>query len=299
MLNIGIVGLKNATPYIDALKHSSSFNFVGIYDPSLLIENNFAPDINVFQSFGDLCGDCNAVIFSIDDSLYYPLVCEAIRHSLDVFVAGVQSYQTKELNSLLRLRDEAHCVVHVGHKFIGDDFFTTLRRQCDHPLDIHCQIVRDSNNNLVSLARTELSMLLMLAPANIHRVAVNVFSSFSSVPDSLRVRLDFDNGAVGNICIDHYGLNPEHTIRVLNYNTIANADMLARRLSVIDSNTPDTPIVKKTNTECSSPAKTQLAAFLSSITNGSELFNCLENEIRAQLVCERIHEKMRINFNVF
>jgi predicted dehydrogenase len=299
MLDIGIVGLKNATPYIDAIKRSSSFNFKGIYDPSLLIENTHTNEFNVFQSFGDLCGDCRAVIFSIDDNLYYPLVCEAIRHSLDVFVAGVQSYQTKELNSLLMLRDEAQTVVCIGHKYIGDDFFAMFRQQCDHPLDIQCHITRSSNNNLVSLARTELSLMLMLARASVHRVAVNVYSSFSSVPDSIRVRLDFDNGTVGNISIDRYGLNSEHTIRVLNYNSIVHADMIARNLMVISSENPDKPIVKGIESDGRTAAEIQLATFLSSMINCSELYNNLENEIRAQLACERIREKMRINFNVF
>lgn len=299
MLDIGIVGLKNATPYIDALKHSSSFNFKGIYDPSLLIEDIHTSEFNVFQSFGELCSDCGAVIFSIDDNLYYPLVCEAIRHSLDVFLDGVHSYQTKELNSLLMLRDEAQSVVCVGHKFIGDKFFATLRQQCDHPLDIQCNIIQSSNNNLVSLAQTELSLILMLARASVHRVAVNVYSSFSTVPDSVRVRIDFDNGAVGNISINRYGLNPEHTIRVLNYNSIVNADMIARRFAVIRSDNPETPIVKEMDSDRMIEAETQLAAFYSSLTNSSEPYNTLENEIRTQIACERIREKMRINFNVF
>ncbi|MBR2196554.1 MAG: hypothetical protein IJ911_13205 [Salinivirgaceae bacterium] len=299
MLDIGIVGLKNATPYIDALKHSSSFNFKGIYDPSLLIEDIHTSEFNVFQSFGELCSDCGAVIFSIDDNLYYPLVCEAIRHSLDVFLDGVHSYQTKELNSLLMLRDEAQSVVCVGHKFIGDKFFAMLRHQCDHPLDIQCNIIQSSNNNLVSLAQTELSLMLMLARASVHRVAVNVYSSFSTVPDSVRVRIDFDNGAVGNISINRYGLNPEHTIRVLNYNSIVNADMIARRFAVIRSDNPETPIVKEMDSDRMIEAETQLAAFYSSLTNSSEPYNTLENEIRTQIACERIREKMRINFNVF
>ena len=299
MLDIGIVGLKNAAPYIDALKHSPSFNFKGIYDPSLLIEDIHTSEFNVFQSFGELCSDCSAVIFSIDDNLYYPLVCEAIRHSLDVFLVGVHSYQTKELNSLLMLRDEAQSVVYVGHKFIGDKFFAMLRQQCDHPLDIQCNIIQSSNNNLVSLARTELSLMLMLARASVHRVAVNVYSSFSSVPDSMRVRIDFDNGAVGNISINRYGLNPEHTIRVLNYNSIVNADMIARRFAVIKSDNPETPIVKEMASDGMIEAETQLAAFYSSLMNSSEPYNTLENEIRTQLACERIREKMRINFNVF
>ena len=299
MLDIGIVGLKNATPYIDALKHSSSFNFKGIYDPSLLIEDIHTSEFNVFQSFGELCSDCDAVIFSIDDNLYYPLVCEAIRHSLDVFLDGVHSYQTKELNSLLMLRDEAQSVVCVGHKFIGDKFFAMLRHQCDHPLDIQCNIIQSSNNNLVSLAQTELSLMLMLARASVHRVAVNVYSSFSTVPDSVRVRIDFDNGAVGNISINRYGLNPEHTIRVLNYNSIVNADMIARRFAVIRSDNPETPIVKEMDSDRMIEAETQLAAFYSSLTNSSEPYNTLENEIRTQIACERIREKMRINFNVF
>jgi hypothetical protein len=86
---------------------------------------------------------------------------------------------------------------------------------------------------------------------------------------------------------------------VLNYNSIANADMIVRRLAVIGSDNPETPIVKTAGIDGKTAAETQLATFYSAIMGGSGLYNSIENEIRAQLACERICEKMRINFNVF
>ena len=299
MLNIGIVGLKNAAPFIEAIGELPDFCFKGIYDPSLLIDHSRPTDFNVFQSFGDLCGECGAVVFSIDDNLYHPLVCEAIRHSLDVFVAGVQNYQTKELNELLTLRDEACCTVHVGHPFICTRMFRALRHACNHPLDVQCNIVRSANTNLVSLARTELSLLLTLVRASVHRVAVNVYSSFSSVPDTIRVRLDFDNGAAANICIDRYGLTPAHTIKAVNYNSIVEADLVGNLLTTIDSESPEMPDSKIVAPDSLTPLAMQLKTFQICLLSGSETHNSLENEIRTQLACQRIHEKMRINFNVF
>ena len=43
----------------------------------------------------------------------------------------------------------------------------------------------------------------------------------------------------------------------------------------------------------------QLETFRTCLLGGNEIHNSLENEIRAQIACQRIHEKMRINFNVF
>ena len=299
MLNIGIVGLKNAAPYISAIGELPEFNFKGIYDPCLLIDLNRQTAFNVFLSFGDLCCECDTVIFSIDDNIYQPLVCEAIRHSLNVFVSGVHNYERKELNELLTLRDEACTTIHVGHPLICTNMFRQMRSLCEHPLDVQCDIVRDSNSNLVSLARNEISLLLTLARSSVHRTAVNVYSSFSSVPDSIRVRLDFDNGTVGNINIDRYGMKPTHTIKSVNYNSIVEADMTGNRIAVLSGDAPDMPASQAPVGDEHSALAMQLKTFLVCILGGNELHNSLENEIRTNIACQRIHEKMRINFNVF
>ena len=299
MLNIGIVGLKNATPFIDAMNELPEFSFKGIYDPCLLLDRNRQTAFTAFMSFGDLCCECDAVIFSIDDNIYQPIVCEAIRHSLNVFVSGVQNYELKELNELLTLRDEACSTVHIGHPLICSNLFQQTRLLCEHPLDIQCNIVRDSNPNLVSLARNEISMLLTLARSSVHRTAVNVYSSFSSVPDSLRVRLDFDNGTIGNISIDRYGLKPAHSIKAVNYNSIVETDIANCRIATLNSDSPNTPSTQSIGGDGLSPLAMQLKTFLICVMGGNELHNSLENEISTNMACQRIHEKMRINFNVF
>ena len=299
MLNTGIVGLKNAAPFIEAMNELPEFSFKGIYDPCLLIDINRQTSFNVFLSFSDLCCECDAVIFSIDDNLYHPLVCEAIRHSLSVFVSGVQNYQLKELNELLTLRDEACATVHIGHPLICTNLFQQTRALCEHPLDVQCNIVRDSNPNLVSLARNEISLLLTLARSSVHRTAVNVYSSFSRVPDSIRVRLDFDNGTVGNISIDRYGLKKTHFIKAVNYNSIVEADIANCCIMTLNSDAPDMPTTQTVDNNNLSPLAMQLRTFLTCMMGGNELHNSLENEIHTDMACQRIHEKMRINFNVF
>ena len=299
MLNIGIVGLKNATPFIDAMNELPEFSFKGIYDPCLLIDRNHQTSINVFLSFGDLCDKCDAVIFSIDDNLYQPLVCEAIRHSLSVFVAGVHNYQLKELNELLTLRDEACATVHVGHPLICTALFRQIRQLCQRPLDVQCSVAHAGDQNLVSLARNEISLMLALAHSSIHRTTANVYSSFSSVPDFIRVRLDFDNGTVANIGIDRYGLQSAHTIKCINYNRIVEADMDSGLIVALSGNAPDIQATRTTVGSEHSALAMQLRTFLVCIMGGSELHNSLENEISTNIACMRINEKMRINFNVF
>ena len=299
MLNIGIVGLKNAAPFIDALSELPEFSFKGIYDPSLLIDINRQTSFNVFLSFGDLCSECDTVIFSIDDNLYHPLVCEAIRHSLSVFVSGVHNYQLKELNELLTLRDEACATVHIGHPLICTNLFQQTRILCGHPLNMQCNIVRPSNPNLVSLACDEISLMLTLSRSNIHRTIVNVYSSFSTVPDSINVRLDFDNGSVCNIGIDRYGLKPAHTIKSVNYNSIVEADIDNNLIVALSGDASDMHTNQTTVADEHSPLAMQLKTFLACVMGANELHNSLENEIRTNIACLRIHEKMRINFNVF
>lgn len=299
MLNIGIVGLRNAKVYIETLMHFPSLCLKGIYDPCLLIDRYRKYDFNVFQSFGELCSGCDAVIFSIDDNLYMPLINEAVRHSLDVFIDGVHNFDVTDLQSLLRLRDEAGTIVHVGHPLIYSDIFQTIRRHCGHPLDVECNVIKDETKGLLPLAYAELCLMLALVKTTVHKVSVNVYSSFSSVPDTLRVRLDFDNGAVGNVCVCRYGQSQEHSIKVLGYNSIVEVDLLRRQLVVTNSDNPDEPARQKLKTSDKTVEQMQINAFCTCIMGGTATHNSLENEISTHLTFARINEKVRVNFNVF
>ena len=299
MLKIGIVGLRNADVYMKTLAQTPAFDFCGIYDPSLLFDRHQCSEYNVFQSFTDLCDNCQAVVFSIDDNLYMPLVAEAVRHSLDVYLDGTYNFTADELRSLMRLRDEADTTILVGHPFIYSDVYQQLREHCRQPLDIQCNISRTSNDNLMLLAHNEISLMLTLLHSDIHRVAVNVFSSFSTLPDALRVRLDFDNGTIGNIIIDKYGMASSHSIKVLNYNNMALADMLKSTITSICSTNTDQPALWTGSTTDATSKARQLNAFYSSIMEGGSIGNSIENEIRTHIACEQIRAKMRINFNVF
>lgn len=299
MLNIGIVGLRNAKVYVETLMDFPSMCLKGIYDPCLLIDRCRQYDFNVFQSFGELCNECHAVIFSVDDNLYMPLINEAVRHSLDVFISGVHNFDVAELQSLLRLRDEAGSIIHVAHPLIYSDVFQSVRRHCGHPLDIECCVIKDGSAGLLPLAYTELCLMLAMAKTTIHKVSVNVFSSFSSVPDYLRVRLDFDNGAVGNVRVCRYGQVPEHSIKVLGYNSIVEVDVLHRLMTVTSNENPDEPARQIIMSTEKTAEHMQMNSFLTCIMGGAALFNSIENEISAHLVLSRIREKVRVNFNVF
>lgn len=299
MLRIGIVGLRNADVYMKTLVQLPNFSFCGIYDPSLLVDRHQRSEYNIFQSFTDLCDSCQAVIFSIDDNLYVPLVAEAVRHSLDIYFDGVYNFNSDELRSLMRLRDEAGTTMLIGHPLLYSDVYQHLRENCKQPLDIQCNISRTNNDNLMLLAHNEISMLLTLLNSDVHRVAVNLYSSFSSLPDALRVRLDFDNGTIGNIVIDKYGIAPLHSIKVLNYNNMSMADMLASTITSISSENTDEPAMWAGNAADTLTPVRQLAAFYSSIMAGGSAGNSIENEIRTHIACEQIRAKMRINFNVF
>lgn len=297
MLNIGIVGLRNAQQYIDALAELPAFSFKGIYDPCLLIDKNPKTQFNVFQSFNDLCNQCNAVIFSIDDSLYHPLVSEAIRNSLDIFLSGVHNYNTSELQSLKLLHYEANTYIQVGHPFIYTTTFQEMKKACAQPLDIQCTITQTNEQKIVSIVRSHVSSLLTLINSSVHKASVNVYSSFSSMPDSMRVRLDFNNGTIGNICVDQYGFEKTHTIKMLGYNVMAEANLISNKVRTINS--LDAQNIIETNQPFDNITKNELNNFYNNIMGNTSIHNTIDNEINTHFACQKIHEKMRINFNIF
>jgi hypothetical protein len=301
MLNTGIVGIKNAGKYIEVLDKHPAFKFAGIYDPSLLVENPLASRKQwlVFPSFEDLCCQCQAIVFATDDKIYLPLIEKAIRFSLAVFVVSVQNLSIKELQVLQKLKDEAKGVLQIGHPHIYSNLYTELKNKNKQPLDIQSTISDHTITNLMEPARTEISSLLWFIKSNIRKVSVNIYSSFSEMPDMVRVRIDFENGSVGNVLVNKYGLAPTHQLKVFGYDNHTEICLITQRLTYISSQQPFHPMIIDLQQKNKLILYNQFEIFCSKIFGIPCQYNSIENELKTQWVMERLKEKLRLSLNIF
>lgn len=301
MLNTGIVGIKNAEKYINAISKHPAYQFAGIFDPSFLTDNPTAnpQNNNLFLTFDEMCCQCHALVFANDDKIYLPLIEKALRNSVAVFLESVQNFSIKELQVLQKLKDEARGILQIGHPYIYSAIFSQLKEKNPMPLDIECEVADNAISNLMVPLRIEVSGILTLVKANVKKVSVNIFSSFSEVPDMARIRIDFENGSVGNIRVSKYNIEPIHQIKAFGYDNLTNINFLSHQLTYIDPLCKNQPLNIDLHLQIKTNLHNQFDAFCSNIFGLSGYCNSIENEIKTQWVMERVKEKLRLSLNIF
>lgn len=298
MLRVGIVGVQNAKIYVDALSAIPTMLFKGVYDPSLLLDRIRRSSYPSFSSLGEMCECCDVVVFANNDNINMPLIEETLRNGRHVFVENMSTYTEQELLALKLLSREAEVVLQIGHPYLHSEFFQKVKELCSQPFDIQTEVNITNERSLTSVARTEVAALLAIVQSNIRHSQINVYSVFSEIPDALRLRVDFDNGAVGSIIITKSHLAEQHTMRLIGFDSIEAADYCRQTIdySLSDGLQKTTQNIKIDNTPS---LLNQLDAFQQAIC-GENVQNCdVELELLTQSIVDKVKAKLRVNFNVF
>ncbi|MCQ2376295.1 MAG: hypothetical protein MJ069_10420 [Salinivirgaceae bacterium] len=298
MLRIGIVGVQNAKMYVDVMSSIPAMLFKGVYDPSLLLDRIRRSNYPSFSSLGEMCESCDAVVFASNDNINMPLIEETLRNGRHVFVENMSTYTEQELIALKLLSREAEVVLQIGHPYLYSEFFHKVKELCSQPFDIQTEVNITNERSLTSVARTEVAALLAIVQSNIRRSQINVYSVFSEIPDALRLRVDFDNGAVGSIIITKSHLAEQHTMRLIGFDSIEAADYCRQTIdySLSDGLQKTTRSLK---IESVPSLFNQLNAFQQAIS-GELIQGCdVELELLTQSIVDKVKAKLRVNFNVF
>jgi hypothetical protein len=246
-----------------------------------------------------LCCQNHAIIFASDDKIFLPLIEKALRYSIAVYVESVQNLTMKELQVLQKIRDEAKGVLQIGHNYLYSGLFSKLKEKSSIPLDIDSHVSNPQISNLWVLFGLKSAACFSLIKSNIRKVSVNIFSSFGEVPDRMRIRIDFDNGSIGNIAISKFDLNVSHRIRVLGYDSLAEICVITHQLTYISSSNMHQPLTIDLFPYNKSNLYNSFDAFCSNIFGLNCSYNSIENEIKTQWVIERVKEKLRLSLNIF
>ncbi|MBI9068404.1 MAG: hypothetical protein JEZ09_14005 [Salinivirgaceae bacterium] len=299
MLKIGIVGKTLSDIYISVLENHPAYKFVGIFDPSFQFEypKSISKEL-IFTSFAEISSQCDTIVFPSTDKIYFPLVESAVMQSKSIFLHGVYNYTFDELETLTKLSEEAQEIIQIYHPLIYHDAFLAYRKKCSQPLLINCELLGQKEMNLIPYARNQISAILSLVNANIKKITPNTISSFSEIPDIIKVRLDFSNGSITDIHINSIEHKHSHVIKSYNYNSFFEIDFINHQLNSCDRDDK--------HIQCFLPAKNtlhhlllkQLNEFYYNVLNHTQPVNGIENQIHTQLVINKIKEKLRMCINL-
>jgi hypothetical protein len=300
MQKTGIIGHQNSQIYFESIRNNPQYQFIGIFDPSYQFEfPKNIPESMVFTSFSELLQSTEVLFFAAPDSTYFPLIERAIQYRKAVFLHSTYYLNRNELEILIKLKDEADSILQIQHPFLQHDAYIEYSKLSKTPLLIDCKYCGVNEKNLLFSVRQQVAGILTLFTNGVKKVIAQPIASFSEVPDIIMLRIDFWNGSIANLTINSIEKSEQHTIKLYEYNSYYLIDFSQNKLTCSDSQYDFNNQLSLKNNQSDEILKRQLTEFMHNIKLHLQPKSCIENELNAFLVMEKVKEKMRVCINIF
>jgi len=299
MLKIGIVGLKNSSRYISAINLSGNFEYVGIYDPMFQVDLlAFNKTAKGFLDLKDLLLTAEAVVFSADDKVFFPLIKEAICYSKLVFLDSVHKFSPEQIKQLVKLSIEADTKIQVFHPTIYTEVTQKFLSQNQLPLLYESEFAIDNTDNMLRTLREETSNVLFYIKSSIRKIRVNILNSCNEIPDIYNVCIDFNNGSFSKILVNMLNIPPRRQIKILGANSRFELDLDTQRIEYYLNGMAYSYHGQLHDSSLEKLVAKQLDEFYYCYKNEHPLDYTLDYEIDAFKVVDAVTDKLRVSINI-
>jgi len=299
MLKVGIVGKKNSNTYINVLKNLESYSFVGLYDPSFQIDlNSFRTIDKGVLDFLELVNNCDLIIFSSDDKVFFPLIKEVISHSKAVFLDSYHKYSFDQLKDLAKLSREANCKIQVLNAQFYHEVITAYRSENPYPLLINSEYNIDNPETLLKELRNEITNILYLVKNNLRKVNVNIAATKGQIPDVYTLNFEFNNGCNCRLMVSSLNMSNYCTKRIVGMNAHYELDFFNHKCVFFNEGKETRMTFDPTKNTFEKLVTRQLEELYLDLLNDDVFQESLEYEMETCKVLEKVTDKLKLCLDI-
>jgi predicted dehydrogenase len=285
---------------------------VAIVDRDAAVAGELAAKFQVeaLTDHRELFGRVDAVSIATPTSTHFAVTRDCLLHDIHVLVEKPITTTVAEADELITLAAERKRVLQVGHMERFNAAVLALDGLLNNPKFIEShrlapfKLRATDVNVILDLMIHDIDIILNLVKANVTHIAASGAKILSDAIDIANVRLSFDNGCVANVTASRVSLKAERKMRIFQDECYISVDFQNRILSrhsktgeTVVSKTGDAGIPKieshEQTFENDDALKTEIAAFLSAIANGTTPVVTGEHGRRALLTAIQISELLQ------
>jgi predicted dehydrogenase len=206
-------------------------DFIGIYDidrqRSGEVSERFG--VTAFPSLDALLENVEAISVVTPTSNHYETASYALSKGVHVFIEKPITADVESAEGLIRLAEEQHCVVQVGHIERFNPALMSLKEIDMNPMFIESHRLAQFNPRgtdvavVLDLMIHDLDIIMNLVKSPVKQIDANGVAVVSDSIDIANTRLQFENGAVANITASRISQKKMRKMRIFqpdNYITI-------------------------------------------------------------------------------
>lgn len=198
MINIGLIGdIKLLEPYTSRVQQHKKVHIIGKSSVGTQpLPSSFslqAPEFNRIE----LIERSDALFINKFSLLPFPLICDIIKKSKHIFAASYPDLTPDELSQLIKLANEARCIVHVANPYYYLPGIDWLANKIKKPASI--QVVL--NDKTETDKKTLIRLLLMLKDftgAIPRKTCVSNYFSSPIKAEYKYIHLEYNDGSIIN-----------------------------------------------------------------------------------------------------
>jgi predicted dehydrogenase len=234
MINIGIIGSNElGKRHIQLLKQIPDFNILGIFDHDTASAAELASffELPHHTQLQDLLNQSDAVDIVSPVGTHFKYASQSIMQSVHVLLNGLLSEDIREAKQLNDLAIEANVSLKIIHEEKFHPEIKALRKLVKKPTYIECnrfknKVLSISNDSIIfGMVLLDVDLLISLVGSQVRKVTSNASKVFNEYADFINVRIDFENGCVGNINCGNFEKFKSDCIKVYQKNECISLDL--------------------------------------------------------------------------
>ncbi|MDD3876563.1 MAG: Gfo/Idh/MocA family oxidoreductase [Bacteroidales bacterium] len=323
MLKIGVLGAGHLGKiHIKCIKQINDYELIGFYDPDFenakKVETEF--EIKRFSSIEELIEVSDVVDIVTPTVSHYECATIALKKAKHVFIEKPLTTTITEAKELIKIADEAHVKVQVGHVERFNPAFIAAYPFFNNPMFIENHRLAEFNPRgtdvpvILDLMIHDIDIILSVVKSEIKKISASGVAVISNTPDIANARIEFENGCVANLTASRISLKNMRKSRFFQKDAYIAIDFLKKDVEIIkmqDSPDFDNPFAiiidpgkdkpkkqitfKKPLVENTNAILMELKTFSNVIQNNEEPPVSIYDGYKSLEVAHRIIDKINLN----
>jgi hypothetical protein len=277
MIRTGIIGtLKGLDNIIENIISFPDYQLTGFYFNDLLIQNPVLKNtaIKRFSSPEELISVSEVIIITGRPGDFNEIIRNVLKNSRHLLIFPDISLSLNQLESFIKLAEEAGVILFLYHEDLKIRLPEIIKKYFGKPefLDINRSIAQTDpfpHRNIFEVLYDEIFLVMKLNPLKPRKYFTTSIPYYSSGPNFLNVRIEFENGTSANVTINKFSKIAERKVEIFRHDRMVLIHPETGELYIIRKNQEKTEILYHSRIQKISPMKEGLNQFINYLIAGN------------------------------
>jgi hypothetical protein len=277
MIRTGIIGkLKSLENTIENIISFPEYYLTGYFCNDPLFQSPVLKNSNLikFRSPEELISVSEVIIITDSPGDFNEIIRKVLKSSKHLLIFPDISLSLNQLESFIKLAEEAGVILFLYHEDLKIRLPEIIKKYFGKPefIDIYRSLGQTDSTpqgNILEILYDEIFLVMKLNPVNPRKYFTASIPYYSSMPNFLNARIEFENGTSANVTINKFSEKTGRKIEIFRHDRMVLIHPETGELNILRKNHEKTEIFKHSRIHRINSKKEGLGQFINYLTAGN------------------------------